>query len=78
MTRKWFQIHFSTAVIVILIAGALLVLDFGPWLTYLAWIAVAVDGLPILIGIAAAQTLIVIMTAVVCEFFIRHREANKP
>lgn len=76
--RRGFQIHLSTTIAVTILTAVLMGINFGALLTTLAWIAVARDGLPLLIVIGAAELLVIGIVGAVFECLVRRREARKP
>ncbi len=78
ISRRWFQIHLSTAILMSCVALLWLATDFGPLSFFLGWMAVASDGLPLLIGVAAIEISIVLLFGIAWETAQRRREARKP
>jgi hypothetical protein len=85
MTRKWFQIHLSTAVVLMFVAGGWVSLmtymgknpksELWAWLYW--FLETWIGGFAFVASACIAPIIILASTALLSEFFIR-REARKP
>jgi hypothetical protein len=86
MTRKWFQIHLSTAIALMLIAGALIPVCLSLFNSILKTYTYENDAEPFFSWVKPLATVLafiiflttLLLSAVVSEFFIRRRETRKP
>jgi hypothetical protein len=90
MTRKWFQIHLSTAVVLMFVSGIAL----GGWLAlmkylgrtpnselwrWFSWLMeTRFGGYALIISIFFVPIAVLFLTAMLCEFLFRRREAQRP